>query len=319
MPVARLGFSAVLFAVSFVVTAAPSIADDQPTARALAAEANEVMTSKEIGPNFGKADFRVVAPAGGVLVGFNIGLGPSVGGESVFSIRPVFRVPAVGLVPGEEVGNPPRTTAKNAPRSRVTRTVEERAKDGYAVSGWTVRAGLWIDAVRVSYARVGGAKLDLTDTYTGDWVGGKGGQEATADTGGRLAVGIAGKTDLAQVRRIALVHLATPVSTPPPAEVPPPPAPMVTPPPAVTVPRVAAAPPGFAIPTVGGNSPAPGRQYAPPRWWNSIPKKSILESLCNRPENGSNRLQDKALRLDHRFGRNLILYLGFRSIAQRLY
>ncbi|HEX4607743.1 MAG TPA: hypothetical protein VH092_05995, partial [Urbifossiella sp.] len=42
-----------------------------------------------------------------------------------------------------------------------------------------------------------------------------------------------------------------------------------------------------------------------------------LESLCNRPENGSNRLQDKALRLDHRFGRNLILYLGFRSIAQR--
>ncbi|HEX4610225.1 MAG TPA: hypothetical protein VH092_18680 [Urbifossiella sp.] len=25
------------------------------------------------------------------------------------------------------------------------------------------------------------------------------------------------------------------------------------------------------------------------------------------------------MRLDHRFGRNLILYLGFRSIAQRLY
>jgi hypothetical protein len=44
-----------------------------------------------------------------------------------------------------------------------------------------------------------------------------------------------------------------------------------------------------------------------------------LESLCNRPENGSNRLPDKALRLDHRFGRNLILYLGFRSIAQRLF
>ncbi|HEX4613007.1 MAG TPA: hypothetical protein VH092_32755, partial [Urbifossiella sp.] len=52
---------------------------------------------------------------------------------------------------------------------------------------------------------------------------------------------------------------------------------------------------------------------------DALVQRKLLESLCNRPENGSNRLQDKALRLDHRFGRNLILYLGFRSIAQRLY
>ncbi|HEX4607165.1 MAG TPA: hypothetical protein VH092_03085, partial [Urbifossiella sp.] len=62
-----------------------------------------------------------------------------------------------------------------------------------------------------------------------------------------------------------------------------------------------------------GLVPNPVPPQAADRRGQAVVPGRPLESLCNRPENGSNRLQDKALRLDHRFGRNLILYLGFRS------
>ncbi|MDY3555117.1 hypothetical protein R5W24_004252 [Gemmata sp. JC717] len=106
-------------------------------------------------------------------------------------------------VPPPDLGGP-----EDKRRARITSVVKAHAKAGYAVSGVTTRAGLWIKSLRVTYARIQGDLLDLTDTYSSEWAGAKdAGAGVTIDTGGRFAVGIVGKTEPTQVMNIGLVHM----------------------------------------------------------------------------------------------------------------
>ncbi len=127
--------------------------------------------------------FRDQAPAGGVLIGLNVGLGKFINNDIIAAVQPIYRTP-MGEVLGQAHGN------------NFSRLVRIKAKDGYAVGGITGKAGLTMDGFSVTFMRVAGDALDPADQYRSDWVGGRGGGRETFLGGGnRPIVGIVGKAN----------------------------------------------------------------------------------------------------------------------------
>jgi hypothetical protein len=126
-------------------------------------------------------EFTEAAPAGGVLIGFDVGISTFVNRDIIGTLRPVFRVGRQEIL-GEIHG----TDSK--------RTVNVVAKDGYAVGAITVKTGLGIDGFSLTFMKIAGDKLDPNDSYKSDWIGGMGGgRQVTQDGGGKPVVGIIGK------------------------------------------------------------------------------------------------------------------------------
>jgi S1-C subfamily serine protease len=123
--------------------------------------------------------YRDVCEEGGVLIGFQVGLGKFVNNDIVSSLRPIFRTKD-----GEKFGK----WQGPAPAAPVT----VKAKPGYVVSGVSMRTGLGIDGFTLTFAKLGADGLDLKDTYNSEPVGGNGGNPSTIGGNGALFVGATG-------------------------------------------------------------------------------------------------------------------------------
>ena len=126
--------------------------------------------------------FRDDAPAGAILIGFEIGMGKFFNNDVIRALRPIYRTPDGKEVMGKQYG------------SDLARVVTVKAKAGYAVGGAHVPAGLGIDAIDLIFMRVKNGKLDPSDSYKSGRNGGPGGGPTTLNGGGATVVGIVGKS-----------------------------------------------------------------------------------------------------------------------------
>lgn len=137
--------------------------------------------SKIIGFPFAD-DFVDEGPAGGLLIGVEVGLGKFINNTVVHAVRPVYRA-----------GNSETTGTWHGPTDgkEMQRIL---AKPGYAVGAITVKRGLGVDGFSLTFMRVNGGKLDWSDKYESPWIGGPGGDAPeTVGGDGRLVVGLIGK------------------------------------------------------------------------------------------------------------------------------
>ncbi|OYV86712.1 MAG: hypothetical protein B7Z73_11280, partial [Planctomycetia bacterium 21-64-5] len=124
--------------------------------------------------------FRDQAPEGGLLVGLDVQIGNPF--NSVQLVTPVFRNARGEEVVGRQHGQQ-RQKAAGA-----------RAKEGYAVGGIIVKAGLLVDGLSIVFMRVKGDALDPSDSYESEWLGGMGGNAKTKLAGdGRAVIALIGR------------------------------------------------------------------------------------------------------------------------------
>lgn len=161
------------------------VLDGQPSARSALSPTKRLTESNEtpiLGSHF-DAGFREPAPAGAVLVGFEVGYGKFVRYRVVDSLRPIFRNKEQEL-PGVLHGR------QGQPMEKII------AKPGYAVGGIHARTSLMIVGFSVTFMRVNGDKLDPSDSYESAWIGGSefnGPQDGAVASDGRLVVGVVGR------------------------------------------------------------------------------------------------------------------------------
>ena len=235
--------------------AAADAADETDTVMAAvrsAVEDGRVTQSRLLGFTLGKGDFTESPTEPGVLIGFDLGVGKFFDNETIYTYRAVFTT-----AHGEEIlkdhGRFHDEFGPNNQRfkTKVLRTVNLRAAPGYAVGAVTLRSGLGISGLSVTFMRMKDGKLDPQHSYESDWVGdsaGRGGE--TVSGNGAPVVGIFGKQDAEHAGALGLTFTTDPA----PAVAPPVVAPPVVPPPAVPLP----APPPRQPP------PAPVRIDNPP-------------------------------------------------------
>ena len=161
----------------------PAVSVRKPAAGATAGA--DAMHTRMMGS--GSLEFEEVSPDGAVLAGFEVGLGSFANKPVIHSIRPVYRNSQ-----GEVTGEPHGTFDKGQ--------IAVKAKEGYAVAGITVKAGIGIDGMSVTFMRIKDDKtLDASDAYTSEWIGGKGGGRETLLAGtGTPVTGIFGKLNAKQ-------------------------------------------------------------------------------------------------------------------------
>ncbi len=152
--------------------------------------------------------FRDMAPPGGRLIGFEIGLGKFVNSELIHAIRPIYWTPK-----GEALGVQRGTD--------LSKMVTIKAKGGYAVGSVTARAGMNLDGMSVTFMRVQGDRLVTTDSYESEVVGHKGGREIKLGGTGSIVTGIVGKAGPKNSSGLGLVFgnpaIASTTEPPPPA------------------------------------------------------------------------------------------------------
>ena len=143
---------------------------------------NRVTESDSKGGAFSMKNSYVDVPQdGALLVGFNYSLGEFVGQPIINSLQPIYLTQS-----GQKLG-PVQGTVNGG-------SVAVRARSGYVVTGVHIRAGGNFDGFQLVFTRLAETKLQVDDTYDGPWVGRTGsGSDTTIDTGGGLAVGIAGQ------------------------------------------------------------------------------------------------------------------------------
>jgi hypothetical protein len=120
--------------------------------------------------------FEDRAPQGGLLIGLELAV---VNKDSIKAVQPIY------LVQGKEV--------KGAQIGGEKLNVAIKAKKGYAVSSLNVNAGLWLDGVSLTFARLNKGKLDLKDTYHSPYYGGPGGNRSIHGGNGMNVVGVIGR------------------------------------------------------------------------------------------------------------------------------
>ena len=127
--------------------------------------------------------FKEVAPAGGLLVGFEVGTARAYGREMTRSLRPIYRT-------GD------RETFGEQRGTQLQNVTAVKAKPGYAVGAVSVMHGLGFDGLSVTFMRVTGDKLDPSDSYQSGYVGSDERKPLTRLGGdGTPAVGIVGTTN----------------------------------------------------------------------------------------------------------------------------
>ena len=131
------------------------------------------------------------------LVGFEVGLGKFINNDVVKAIRPIYRVGDKDSV-GEQYG------------TNLTNVVKVIAKPGYAVAGVSLKTGLGIDGMSVTFMKIADGKLDPKDAYESEWIGGKGGGGPVKIGGdGTLVVGILVKANAKDVSGFGLIYTDT--------------------------------------------------------------------------------------------------------------
>jgi hypothetical protein len=80
------------------------------------------------------------------------------------------------------------------------------AKPGYAVGGITLRTGLNIDGMSVTFMRISGRALDPNQSYVSEWLGGRtGGTQKSVSGDGAPVVGVFGNQDANHIYSLGLV------------------------------------------------------------------------------------------------------------------
>ena len=148
--------------------------------------------SELAGPGIGN-EFYDEAPSGAYLVGFDFGHREFGGKDMIGAVRPIYR-----LADADKAG------ADHGVNFEGATTV--KAKEGYAVGGISVRAGLVINGVRVRFMRVKGTRLDPNDAYWSDFIGwDEGGSVKEFAGDGAPAVGVHGRADQRHCRALGLI------------------------------------------------------------------------------------------------------------------
>jgi hypothetical protein len=126
--------------------------------------------------------YRDYGPAGGHLIGFELGLGKFFDSDVIIAGRPIYRSNGV-----ESFGAPQGT-------SKEIRTI--KAREGYAVGAMSLSTGLTVNGLSITYMRIAGDKLDPKDSYESEWVG-IAGRRPDAKLGGTGSpiVGVVGKAN----------------------------------------------------------------------------------------------------------------------------
>ncbi|MSQ94071.1 MAG: hypothetical protein EXR98_05885 [Gemmataceae bacterium] len=139
--------------------------------------------------------FRDEAPAGGRLIGFELGLSEAFNVDMVRAVQPIYGTPN-GEVAGRRFG------------ADFTKPVLVKAKPGYAVGALNVKAGLIINGFSVTFMRVKGDGLDPTDSYSTQWIGDKtGGNGPILLAGdGATIVGVIGRHNARECTGIGLLR-----------------------------------------------------------------------------------------------------------------
>ena len=230
-------------AAAAVAAVPPAAPNNQPVVASPAE--NRPSTPTQIFGGGIDPQFRDAAPAKGLLVGFDVGLGKWAGNDVVYAIRPVFVTSEGQEILGQQHG---------ADTSRVTRV---KAKSGYAVGAVTVKTVLAVDGLSVTFMKIDKDRLNPKDAYESDWIGGKGsGPQTRLGGDGTAILGIVGKQNSRDFTGLGLLLAAAGTAGPampatPPAMSVAPPAMPITPPP------VAARGPGQAIHYRPGPLPPP--------------------------------------------------------------
>jgi hypothetical protein len=137
--------------------------------------------------------FRDEASERGVLVGVRVGYIDAFGGKKIGAVQPIYQAGGKyvdGLRYGKDIPTP----------------VTLVANPGYAVGAINTKTGLLLDAFQVTFMKFKDGRLDTNDAYTSDWLGDpRGGNPATTTSGGKLVVGIHGRTTGREVNSLGLV------------------------------------------------------------------------------------------------------------------
>src|SRR5215471_2150079 len=131
-----------------------------------------------------KTAFTEVPRDGAVLVGFDLGVGEFMDIECIYALRGVYRTSDGQVISFGEHGlfRDKHGPGKKVVKSKVTRTVQLRAKPGYAVGSLRLRSGLLINGLSVTFMRIDGALLDTSRSYASEWVGDRTGGSETSVT-----------------------------------------------------------------------------------------------------------------------------------------
>jgi hypothetical protein len=128
--------------------------------------------------------FEDRAPKGAILVGLKITYHQAYGRTLVQSVRPIF-----------QQGDSQTEGNWHGPGEGTSETIV--ARPGYAVGALTVRTGLVLNGIQVTFMRVDGEgkRLSEADRYDTDWYGASGGagRTYTSSGNGKSIVGIQGR------------------------------------------------------------------------------------------------------------------------------
>jgi hypothetical protein len=145
-----------------------------------AVRAGRTTLSQQMGS--GENPYKEVPEEGALLTGFEVTYGKFGDSRTVMTVRPIF-LTASGRVRGVTHGVPGEGL------------VRVEARPGYAVGAVTIKAGLGVDGMSVTFMEIGSKGLDPSHAYESEWLGGMGGGEKTKLGGsGAPVVGIFGKT-----------------------------------------------------------------------------------------------------------------------------
>jgi hypothetical protein len=179
------------------------------TAARAAVAKNRTEKSALLGGNLDNNLFTDLPGDGAVLIGFELGVGTFLNDETVYAIRPIYRLPegetsshTFGLFADKQL------PSKKVIKTRVVRRVRVLADPGYAVGGVTLRTGLNIDGMSVTFMRIKGKALDPKRSYASDWIGGRnGGREKSVSGDGAPVVGVFGNQDADHVYSLGLIFI----------------------------------------------------------------------------------------------------------------
>jgi hypothetical protein len=130
----------------------------------------------------GKESYEEVPKDGALLIGFDLTYGKFRDSPTVTTFRPIF-LTRTGRVLGTTHGNPGEDL------------IRVEAKPGYAVGAVTIKAGLGVDGMSVTFMEIGEGGLNPNRAYESEWLGGFGGGPETMLGGtGAPVVGIFGAT-----------------------------------------------------------------------------------------------------------------------------
>ncbi|HMC88526.1 MAG TPA: hypothetical protein VKI17_03215, partial [Gemmataceae bacterium] len=171
-----------------------------------------IAKTSALGFTLEKKPFTELPAEGALLVGLDVGLRKVGNDELVFALRPLYRT-AQGDTSYQNFGvfqsaAEPAAAKKRGPRKQATRTVHLQADPGYAVGAITLRTGVNIRGMSLTFMRVSGRTLDPQQSYTSDWLGDtKFGRQGTVSGNGAPIIGVFGNQDEWQVLALGLLYI----------------------------------------------------------------------------------------------------------------